>query len=119
MYPDDSPFFIKYKESSIMALAGLLEKYTTFSGQRINFHKFSILISPKTTRETASFIHTTLQIPMGQFHSKYLRMSLDFTEKKTDIFGQFTSKISGKFASWKTRLPPLLGRVTLAKSTLS
>ncbi|CAI9112452.1 OLC1v1012904C1 [Oldenlandia corymbosa var. corymbosa] len=81
MYADDSLFFLDCKESSVQALAGLIETYASFSGQRINYQKSSILISPNTPLNIKAEVHSTLQIPKGHFHGKYLGLSLDFKEK--------------------------------------
>lgn len=79
MYADDCILFTKVTEPDISGLAHTLNAYARFSGQRINFQKSEILLSPNTGAPDASFITNILNIRQPFFEGKYLGLSLDFS----------------------------------------
>lgn len=60
LFTDDSLIFARAATAECAHLKSLLDKYSTASGQVINFGKPSILISPNTLSATANLIQIIL-----------------------------------------------------------
>lgn len=58
-------------------------------------------------------------IPVREEVGVYLGMDLNFAKKKSQLFGQIQNKISGQISGFKSSSLSAMGRVILAKHTLS
>lgn len=118
MFADDIIIFFQSTMDAVRNLGRALNVFATFAGQRINFKKSSLSLSPNTTQEMALFVSTAFNIKRSVFEGKYLGHNLDFSKSKREMFADLTSRIRRKIAGWKNAAISTTGRATLAKHVL-
>lgn len=100
MFADNTILFFKATENVSLEVARVLNTYTALSGQRINFQKSSILISPNTPPPTATYISTVLQTHQSFFQGWYLGIDLNFFQTKSQLFASLRHKFQKRLFSW-------------------
>ena len=88
-------------------------------GQRINFKKFEIFLSPNFQKRKKRWLSGILKVKCINQPSKYLGIELGSMNQKKNFFQPIFDKLNQRLVGWKSQLLSQGGRLTLIKSTMA
>jgi len=88
------------------------------SGQRVNLNKSFVFFSKKVNSVTTSKINIELNIPISMDFKSYLGFLFLHHKKSPNQFNFLVEKVKSKLTAWKACNLSMVGRITLAQSSL-
>lgn len=82
----DSLLFFRASKGKYLIIPDCLKSYKKTMGQRINLHKFRIILSPNTSQNVRGVIQAKLFIRSINAHNKYLSLSAIIRKSKKAQF---------------------------------
>ena len=118
LYADDSLFFFKNDNKSLVNLRGILDWYCNLSGQYINYEKSDLFCSPNMSNEEQVCLARLLNVNLVQNPSKYLGQNFKLKGNKVADFQFLVDKLQSKLQGWKASLFSQAERTRLIASIL-
>ena len=118
LYADDSLFFFKNDNKSLVNLRCILDWHCNLSGQCINYEKFDLFCSPNMSNEEQVCLARLLNVNLVQNPSKYLGQNFKLRGNKVADFQFLVDKLQSKLQGWKASLLSQAKRTTLIASVL-
>jgi len=109
--------FAKATSTEATAISSCLSKYCSWSGQKINFGKSSILFSKNTASASISSIRGILPFRLTSSAPLYLGLSLIFGPSRKEAFQPLIDKVLSRINGWRAKTLSQAGRTVLIKST--
>lgn len=97
-------------------MGDILAKYSSWSGQKVNYGKSALFCSNNMHQELAAALCDFLQVKAMSIHSKYLGLPLFMGCSRKKAFEDVKAKVMSKVAGWKVRTLSQAERATLIKS---
>lgn len=119
MFADDLFFFGKNLEENVYQLKCLLDTYSSFSGQVINFMKSSIHFNKGCNSFHRGRTIQTLGVKEMHKDEKYLGTYPLKSDRNIETFEPLNSKFDSKLAGWRCFFVNQVGITLLSKSVLS
>lgn len=117
LYADDIIVYCKGKQSCLVALKELFQRYALASEQMISASK-SIIFSGSIPHARLSQIADFIGFNIGQLPFTYLGVPICKGKPKAIYFQPIADKVRLKLAAWKASLISIAGRVQLVKSVV-
>ncbi|XP_026399680.1 uncharacterized protein LOC113295564 [Papaver somniferum] len=119
MFADDLFFFGENSEENVDQLKLIIDTYSSFSGQVINFSKSSVHFSKGCTVPYRYMTIQKLGVNEMQIEEKYLGTYLLKSDRNIDTFEPLNSKYDAKLSGWRSLFVNQVGRTVLSKTVLS
>lgn len=115
-FADDSLIFGKASMAEISTVKNILDRFTTTSGQRVNFEKSEIAFSRNISNEAANSLGMLCGTHVVRKHGMYLGLPASIGRSKKEIFSSIIERVLKKLKNWKVRSLSQAGKLTLIKS---
>ena len=115
-YADDVILFSKAKMSELSSLKACLEKYCSWSGQKVNVEKSGFFPSKGVSQQFLNQIKACWGINRLPPNTKYLGVPLFFTSSRCKDLLPVKERLENKLSGWKSKNLSWSGRATLIKS---
>ena len=115
-YADDSLLFLEANETQFQVAKSILEEFSLWTRQKINFTKSSLIFSLNTNHELRTSLSRQMGMNFSRRLGKYLGTQIDPGRNKSAIYNQILSAINSRTASWKEKLLSQTSRLTLIKN---
>ena len=112
-FVDDLLIFSKANPTSAATILDCLTSYQSWSGQKINYSKSSVIFSKNTTGQTTTNLCHLLNLKKVSPTTKHLGLPLKLNRAKSSSFQGLIEKIQNCVAGWKTKLLSQAARTTL------
>jgi hypothetical protein len=103
LYADDILIFSKGSISEANSILSCLNKFSSWSGQKINMDKSSIFLSSNSSSSSKAALQSTLNMRIIPSNAKHLGVPLFFLRNKSLAFEDLKSRILNKIAGWKAK----------------
>ncbi|XP_026384911.1 uncharacterized protein LOC113280510 [Papaver somniferum] len=117
-FADDCLIFIKARKKDARNLATIIEQFSKFSDQAVNFDKSALAFSFKVPPNMKIDLADILQIKRMSLQEKYLGVPLLLQKHKADSFVYLMECYSGRLAPWKSIFLAPSGKTILNQSVL-
>jgi hypothetical protein len=117
LFADDLIIFAKATSSEAIAINTCLHKYCSWSGQKVNNGKSSILFSKNTSPASISSILGIIPYRRTSSAPLYLGLPLLFGSSRKKAFQPLIDKVLSKITGWRAKTLSQAGRTVLIKST--
>jgi hypothetical protein len=117
LFADDLIIFAKATSTEALALSGCLQKYCSWSGQKINSGKSSILFSKNTPPASVSSILGIIPFRLSPSWPVHLGLPLTLGSSRKDAFQPIIDKVLSKISGWRAKTLSQAGRTVLIRST--
>lgn len=87
-------------------------------GTKINFHKSELFTSPNMSSQEVSNLKCIFGVKCVERPRVYLGANMDFSMRKSSIFGRILERVGSKLALWKAPLLAFPSRLILVKHVL-
>ncbi|XP_050222584.1 uncharacterized protein LOC126672674 [Mercurialis annua] len=101
---DDCYLFFRASQEEVESVKGILAAYELLSGQKVNFHKTSILFSSNATFDKRAPICDILGVVEVNDQGKYLGLSSLVGRNKKNIFQFIRDRVSSKIKWWNSKV---------------
>ncbi|CAL1355512.1 unnamed protein product [Linum trigynum] len=118
-FADDLILFAEAGRSQVRIIKQCLEEFCESSGQRVNFTKSSMFVSPNVREETAQLLSTRASIPLTKDLGRYLGVQTIHGKVTRSRYQALILRIKKKLAPWKARRLSLAARLTVVRSVSS
>ncbi|OVA03860.1 Reverse transcriptase zinc-binding domain [Macleaya cordata] len=118
MFADDLFLFGCVDIDAAFAIKEILDVYSSWSGQLINFNKSSIYFSPKAEYNTCNSILAILGVKVMSVNDKYLGHTLLKPKSRVASYDDLLEKCRTRLQSWMSSYLSHAGRATMIQSTL-
>lgn len=115
MFANDLMVFCQAKTEET-TVKSCLQKYSLWSGQKLNIAKSGIFFSPNCHPQTKSQIGQELDIHRSALENNYLSLPLSIPWSKKADFHDIKEQIFSEIHGWKAKCLSQAGRLTLIKS---
>ena len=115
-YLDDVILFSKAKMSELSTLKIYLEKYCSWSGQKVNVEKSGFFPSKGVSQQFLNQIKARWGLNRLPPNTKYLGVPLFFTSSRCKDLQPVKERLENKLSGWKSKNLSWSGRATLIKS---
>ncbi|CAL1371641.1 unnamed protein product [Linum trigynum] len=115
-FADDLLLFAEAEKRQIRVIKQCLEDFCYSSGQRINFSKSILYVSPNVARHKAEDLSTCSGIPLKAALGRYLGIQAIQERVTRGIYQSLILRIQRKMAPWKAKRLSFAARLTVAKS---
>ncbi|KAI5324876.1 hypothetical protein L3X38_033949 [Prunus dulcis] len=116
-FVDDSLLCLHASLASCQSLKDLLTiTYEKAVGQRINFEKSTMTFGPNFDIQLESDMHKILDIPIVQFHEKYLGLPTVVGRAKKALFINLRNRVGKLLQGWKGNILSIAGKEVLIKA---
>ena len=119
MFADDLFFFGPATIENAIGVKDILRVYEDFSGQRVNFAKSSIHVSPNLDNVMTQIFIDVLGVEKMKKHDKYLGKHLLLPSSRISSYDYLINSCKQKLAAWKSNSLSHAGRTVLLKSSLA
>jgi hypothetical protein len=119
LFADDLVIFTSATSSEASPIKTCLDKYSSWSGQSVNFSKSSIIFSKNTDAATRISIGSFLPFALTPASAKHLGLPILFGRSKHDSFVDILDKVNGKIEGWKSKTLSQAGKSVLIKVVAS
>jgi hypothetical protein len=116
LFADDLMVFTKGNSSEATCILKCLDKFSAWSGQKVNMAKSSMFLSTNCSSSTLATIQSILNLRKIPSNAKHLGLPLFFHRNKSLTFEDLKLKILSNLSSWKSKLLSQTARTTLIKS---
>jgi hypothetical protein len=117
LFADDLIIFAKATSNEATVITSCLNKYCSWSGQKVNNGKSSILFNKNTSPASISSILGIIPYHMTTSAPFYLGLPLMFGTSRKDAFQPLIDKVLSKINGWRAKTLSQAGRTVLIKST--
>ncbi|XP_028055196.1 uncharacterized protein LOC114259389 [Camellia sinensis] len=118
-FADDLILFAQANQMNCDTIIDVLCEFCEVSGQKINYAKSKLFISPNIPRLLAKSISSSSGIPLTQDLGKYLGSPLLHKRVTKSTFNDILEKMKTKLSGWKAKNLTMAGRATLIQSVTS
>lgn len=115
-YADDVILFYKAKASELVSLKSCLEKYCSWSGQKISVEKSGFFPSKGVSHQFLNQVRCTWGLCSLPLLTTYLGVPLFLSRSRGQDFRLVNKRLENKLSSWKGKNLSWFGRATLIKS---
>lgn len=115
---NDILIFGRANQTEISNLMNILEKKFHKAGLALSVNKSKLFITKNASRQLRQLVARTLGFQLTHL-GKDLGLPLLHTRSSVSSFSYLVDNLTNKLAAWKSSHLPMVGRVVLAKSTLS
>lgn len=119
LFADDLIIFANATSSEATTLSSCLNKYCSWSGQKINNGKSSILFSKNTSSACISSILGIIPFRLTTFAPFYLGLPLMFRPSRKKAFQPLLDKVLSKINGWRAKTLSQAGQTVLIKSMVA
>lgn len=116
---NDILIFGRANQTEISNLMNILEKKFHKAGLALSVNKSKLFITKNASRQLRQLVARTLGFQLTSDLGKDLGLPLLHTRSSVSSFSYLVDNLTNKLAAWKSSHLPMVGRVVLAKSTLS
>jgi hypothetical protein len=116
LFADDLMVFSKGNSSEAACILNCLEKFSAWSGQKVNLEKSSMFLSKNCSPSTSAAIRSILNLRNIPAKAKHLGLPLFFHRNKSLAFEELKLKILSNLSGWKSKLLSQAARSTLIKT---
>lgn len=117
-FADDCLIFIKARNKDARNLAAIIEQFSKYSGQAVNFDKSAIAFSVKVPPNVKIDLSNILQIKRMSLQEKYLGVPLLLQKHKAESFTHLLDNYRGNLAPWKSKFIAAPGKTVLTQTVL-
>ncbi|KAL9687784.1 hypothetical protein QQ045_032191 [Rhodiola kirilowii] len=117
-FADDSLLLFEATTATPPIIKGVLEEYESCAGQKVNYNKSELVLSPNTGAGIKHSFLSSLSVPIVGGHQKYLGLPLHLGRKISANFLQLLDRAQTKSKPWYTSALSCGGREILIKSVL-
>jgi hypothetical protein len=117
LFADDLIIFGKATSSDANSISTCLHKYCSWSGQKVNSGKSSILFSKNTSSASISSILGIIPFKLSSSNTFHLGLPLLFGASRKEAFQPLLDKVLSKLNGWRAKTLSQAGRTVLIKST--
>lgn len=117
-FADDCLIFSKANASEARILAKIIDQFSLFSGQSVNFDKSGMAFSPKVPNSVKNDISNILHIKRMALNDKYLGVPLLIQKNKMQTFGGLLDRYGDNLHTWKSKFLSQPERTILAQTVL-
>ncbi|KAL9675170.1 hypothetical protein QQ045_003371 [Rhodiola kirilowii] len=117
-FADDSLLLFEATTATPSILKGVLTEYENLDGQRVNYNKSELVLSPNTSVAIKQSFQSSLSVPIVEGHKRYLGLPLHLGRKISANCVQLLDRARAKSKPWYTSVLPYGGREVLIKSVL-
>jgi hypothetical protein len=117
LFADDLIIFGKATSSDANSISTCLHKYCSWSGQKVNSGKSSILFSKNTSFASISSILGIIPFKLSSSSPFHLGLPLLFGASRKEAFQPLLDKVLSKLNGWRAKTLSQAGRTVLIKST--
>ncbi|CAL1384516.1 unnamed protein product [Linum trigynum] len=115
-FADDLLLFAEVESRQIRVIKQILEDFCYSSGQRVNFSKSILYVSPNIPRRKAELLSTRAGIPLKAALGRYLGIQAIHERVTKGRYQSLLLRIQKKMAPWKAKRLSFAARLTVAKS---
>jgi hypothetical protein len=115
MFANDLMVFGKANALEASNILGCINKFTSWSGQKVNFSKSSIFYSLNMKPNSIANIKSILNVQQISPKAKYLGLPLFIQRNKKRTFADIKDKILSRISGWRAKLLSQAVRTTLIK----
>ncbi|CAM8992687.1 unnamed protein product [Rhodiola kirilowii] len=117
-FADDSLLLFEATVATPSILKGILTEYERLAGQRVNYNKSELVLSPNTSAAVTQSFLSTLSVTIVDRHKRYLGLPLHLGRQVSANFLQLLDRVHAKSKPWYTSTLSCGGREVLIKSVL-
>ncbi|KAK2658982.1 hypothetical protein Ddye_005515 [Dipteronia dyeriana] len=103
-FTDGSLLFSRVADRDFQAIRRVLDSYTLASGQMVNFHKSSVCVSIKVSRERADNLARILAIRLIPCHKRYLGLPSLVGKNRRTLFASIKDRVWDQLNGWQSKL---------------
>uniref|UniRef100_A0A803PI06 Reverse transcriptase domain-containing protein n=1 Tax=Cannabis sativa TaxID=3483 RepID=A0A803PI06_CANSA len=118
LFADDSFLFCQASINSCNVIKEVLDVYERATGQKVNFQKSSLYISPNVELRDQTLISDFMGIPVRPSFEKYLGLPQHIGRTKKQLFHYLHDKVWGHLHNWRDKVFSKGGKETLLKSVI-
>lgn len=100
----------------VRVMRNCLELFCSLSGQKVNFQKSCIYVSPNISKETTNVLVNEIGSPCTYDLSKYLGVSVIHQRVGKRTYVNLVDKVCNRLAAWEGKTLSLASRLTLIKA---
>ncbi|XP_043809034.1 uncharacterized protein LOC110606238 [Manihot esculenta] len=119
MFADDMVLFAEATEEQLDVIINCLTVFCNASGQKVNFLKSSLFVSPNVSTSTASRLSSKSGIPLVSDLGRYLGVPSLHGRVSQVQFRGLVDDMRSRLAGWKAGALSRAGRITLVQSVLN
>ncbi|CAM8948289.1 unnamed protein product [Rhodiola kirilowii] len=117
-FADDSLLLFEATSATPSIIKEVLREYEFLAGQKVNYNKSELVLSPNTTDALKQSFTTTLSVAAVNGHNKYLGLPLNIGRSKSTFFLPMLDRAQARSKLWYTSSLSCGGREILIKSVL-
>lgn len=118
MFADDCFIFMDHNVDHAWCLKWILDVYCAQAGQKINFNKSELFISPNMKYQEVSYLKRIFGVKCVDRPGVYLGANMDFPMQKGSFFSKILERVGAKLSLWKAPLLAFPSRLILVKHVL-
>ncbi|KAL9677916.1 hypothetical protein QQ045_015753 [Rhodiola kirilowii] len=99
---DDSLLLFEATSATPSIIKDVLTEYETLAGQRVNYNKSELVLSPNTTAAIKPSFMSSLSVAVVDGHNRYLGLPLYLGRKVSSNFLQLLDRAHAKLKPWYT-----------------
>ncbi|XP_026396768.1 uncharacterized protein LOC113291450 [Papaver somniferum] len=115
---DDFLLFARSNPEEASNIATIIEQFSKYSGQSVNFEKSGLAFSPKVPNNINCEISNILHIQKMALQDEYLGVPLLLQKNKVESFNPLMDRFSDRLSPWKSKYITQPGKTTLTQSVL-
>ncbi|XP_062005888.1 uncharacterized protein LOC133723072 [Rosa rugosa] len=116
LFADDSLLFVNANIQDCISLKQCLLLYESAAGQRINFQKSALSFGPNVPENLQVELQEFLNVPVVDFHEKYLGLPTSIGRNKTDVFRKLNERLDRQLQGWQGKFLSKAGKLVLIKA---
>ncbi|KAL9668531.1 hypothetical protein QQ045_006065 [Rhodiola kirilowii] len=117
-FADDSLLLFEATTATPSVIKAVLAEYEYLAGQKVNYNKSELVLSPSTSAAIKHSFQSSLSVPIVEGHKRYLGLPLHLGRKISANFVQLIDQARAKSKPWYTSVLFSGGREVLIKSVL-
>ncbi|KAL9663675.1 hypothetical protein QQ045_019066 [Rhodiola kirilowii] len=117
-FADDSLLLFEATDAAPSIIRGLLTEYECLAGQKVNYTKSELVLSPNACARIKQSFLSSLSVPIVEGHQRYLGLPLHLGRRISDNFLHLMDRAHAKSKPWYTSSLSCGGREVLIKSVL-
>ncbi|GLT67726.1 hypothetical protein SLA2020_400130 [Shorea laevis] len=118
-FADDLILFGKATVENALTVINCLDRFCSFSGQKVNVHKSKILFSPNTDRQSIESICSITRMAATNDLERYLGVPIHCRRGTRNTYRNVVKKVQDRLSLWKANQLSFAGRQVLIHSVSS